>query len=770
MSQPSDDLIYILHVDDDEEISSLTTTFLERENDRFETETLTDPVGAVDRLGDGGIDCIVSDYEMPEMDGLTFLRAVREDHPHLPFILFTGKGSEEVASKAISAGVTDYLQKGSGSEQYQLLANRIANAVSQHRSEQLARKQERVLSLLQRLNQGMVTATTSNEIEDEVTSILSSDDPYTLAWIGKYDAERDRVVPQTVSGEGADAVSPKRLSKEGERIEGVIRDVIQSGEITVVNRGDPTVEVWDDATSIDYDGAIVVPIMYHDDWEGLMVVYAETASIFEDVELEMFEELSGDLGQALHTAKTHRTLKRHRSAVEAIPEGVLVLDEHATIELANESAASLIGRKPAEIQGAPFPDFVDKGIVDPEVVDWYVETLRELLTSSSDKQEAWYETEIHPVDEQPRTVEIHITLRPYDEEFRGTVGIVRDITDRKERQRELEASKERYRRLVEEAPVPIAMYDRSGTLVYVNDSAVEFMDASEPENLLGRSALEFTHPESREKATQRIQRVLEEREAAPETELTLLDCSGTQKYVHITGVPVTYEGEPAGQIVIRDITEQKEREKDLERQRDQLDEFASIVSHDLRNPLEVLRGRLELLEAEFDSPHIEAASRAHGRMETLLEDLLRFARIDERALDREPIDLEEIAQDAWLNVESGEGSLIIESNHELNGDPSRVKELFENLFRNGKEHGGSAVKITVGQLPNESGFYVADDGPGVPEDDRSRVFEYGYSTDSEGTGLGLAIVSQVAEIHGWDICLTESEDGGARFEFYEGTK
>ena len=133
------DMIRILHVDDEPGFADMAATFLEREDDRFEVETATGTDEGVVRLTEDMFDCVVSDYDMPDRTGLEFLRAVREESPDLPFILYTGKGSEEVASDAISAGATDYLQKESGTGQYELLANRIANAVSRAESQQSER-------------------------------------------------------------------------------------------------------------------------------------------------------------------------------------------------------------------------------------------------------------------------------------------------------------------------------------------------------------------------------------------------------------------------------------------------------------------------------------------------------------------------------------------------------------------------------------------------------------------------------------------------------
>jgi PAS domain S-box-containing protein len=130
-----DDPIRVLHVDDEPDFADLAATYLKREDDRFEVETATSVDEVLDSFATLDVDCIVSDYDMPDRDGIEFLERVRAERPDLPFILFTGRGSEEIASRAISAGVTEYLQKGNGTEQYTLLANRIANSVRAVRAE-----------------------------------------------------------------------------------------------------------------------------------------------------------------------------------------------------------------------------------------------------------------------------------------------------------------------------------------------------------------------------------------------------------------------------------------------------------------------------------------------------------------------------------------------------------------------------------------------------------------------------------------------------------
>ena len=144
--------IRILHVDDDPELLELASEFIERADDALTVETETDPTAAAPRLerNGGAIDCVVADYEMPGIDGLELLEAVRDTHPSLPFILFTGKGSEDIASEAISLGVTDYMQKQIGTDQYEVLANRIKNAVERLRAERELEHREAVIATLAR--------------------------------------------------------------------------------------------------------------------------------------------------------------------------------------------------------------------------------------------------------------------------------------------------------------------------------------------------------------------------------------------------------------------------------------------------------------------------------------------------------------------------------------------------------------------------------------------------------------------------------------------
>jgi signal transduction histidine kinase len=246
----------------------------------------------------------------------------------------------------------------------------------------------------------------------------------------------------------------------------------------------------------------------------------------------------------------------------------------------------------------------------------------------------------------------------------------------------------------------------------------------------------------------------------------------------------------------RKHTRELERsERELREQNERLDGFVSVVSHDLRSPLNVAQGRLELARGESTSDDLAAVARALDRMEELISDLLELARQSESGAELEPVELEPVVRRSWRTVRTEQATLEADLSLVVGADRSRLQQLLENLFRNSIDHGstgeaaqsrtdpddgtaltdgappgdgtcqdGENVTITVGELPDGTGFYVEDDGPGIPEAERAEVFEPGYSTRTDGTGFGLAIVKAVVEAHGWSIGVRTGQAGGARFE------
>jgi len=249
-----------------------------------------------------------------------------------------------------------------------------------------------------------------------------------------------------------------------------------------------------------------------------------------------------------------------------------------------------------------------------------------------------------------------------------------------------------------------------------------------------------------------------------------------------------WQADPRGRLLLlTDITLQKNQQESLEAKNEQLERLASVVAHDLATPLATGETLLHLIEADLTDPPAEVAQSlsdletVHRRLRAFAEGLPALAR---ESTDVEtPVDcnLETVAREAWAVVDTGELTLAVESTCRLTGDPSRLQQAFENLFQNSVEHGTrgnprqsedavehgasqtGASTVSVGTLQSQSGFFVEDNGLGIPADRREDLLEFGVSTGS-GSGYGLAIVRTIIEAHGWSLSVTDGQAGGARFE------
>lgn len=242
---------------------------------------------------------------------------------------------------------------------------------------------------------------------------------------------------------------------------------------------------------------------------------------------------------------------------------------------------------------------------------------------------------------------------------------------------------------------------------------------------------------------------------------------GSWRWIESVGTNQTDTAIEGYVITSRDITERYQREQELEDENEQLEEFAQILSHDIRNPLNVLIGSLELAEESGETDHFKRCEQSIERIEQLIDDMLNLAEQGAQIDARETVDIAQIASTCWETVDTEDATLAVQTDRTTQADKSRLRQLLENLFRNAIEHGGQEVTITVGDL--EDGFYVADDGAGFELEDPEKILTTGFSTQSDGTGIGLSIVQKIATAHGWELHMAESDAGGARFEITETT-
>ncbi|MEF8851274.1 MAG: GAF domain-containing protein [Haloarculaceae archaeon] len=1005
------DPITVLCVDDEPDVVGLVATFLERQDDDFTVATATSASEGLDRVADGGVDCIVADYDMPGRDGIEFLEAVRETHGDLPFVLFTGKGSEEIASEAISVGATDYLRKGTGTERYELLANRVRNAVERYRADQRAAELDRIRTLASDVNQALVRADTRSEAETRVCEILSESDPYLFAWIGGVDPATDRIEPRASAGVGegylSDIVVTADESATGHGPGGT---AFREGRVVVAQdiQEDPDFEPWREAADErGFRGVAAVPLEHEGDRYGVLAVYADRPGAFDTEERDLLAELGDNIGHTIHSVDVEERLREERDRRRVLFEnapGPVVAGEitgdgsQFRITDANDAFETVFGYDTSDAFETVFSydadSVVGEGVADvvvPESGRERHETVKErtavgkstvaeverltatgprkflvqVIPYGTDGEQIdgfyrWY-TDITERERRKRAVErLHETSRAltsaetreaaaeivvdaardvldlpvnavqlHDEDAGGLVPVawtaeVEDVigdpptlprgdslawkvfeTGEPQTFGDVSTVEGRYnpetrirsdlimplgdhgvlvvgsteadafddtdvslaRTLAAHARAALDRIDRERKLTALHDVATDLEQGDSVEHICEQtvqaserilefdlSIIDIENDGYLEKAavsedipSEATTRMSVDRGVAGKTYRSgesilvedLDECDAAEPqgpYRSAISVPVGDHGvfqavgtepgafdetdlELTGLLVshAENALDRLDHERELERQNERLQEFASIVSHDLRNPLNVAIGRLELVREECDHEQLDDVAQAHERMESLIDDLLALARTGGASTDPRDVALADAVRRCWDNVETGEATVVVETERTVRADPGQLRRLFENLFRNAVEHGStgpdsqarqdsggagssepsvaggpdeavehdstfrrssptdegppehrdSRVTITVGDT--DDGFYVADDGQGIPPDERDRVFEPGYSTVDGGTGFGLKIVERTAAAHGWTVDVTESESGGARFEFVTDT-
>ncbi|MDY6764725.1 MAG: histidine kinase N-terminal 7TM domain-containing protein, partial [Halobacteria archaeon] len=310
--------------------------------------------------------------------------------------------------------------------------------------------------------------------------------------------------------------------------------------------------------------------------------------------------------------------------------------------------------------------------------------------------------------------------------------------------------------ILENMSTGVLVTDIDDRVIEINPATREVLDISTDERIVGRS-VENVFSEYQE-VYERIQN-----SKKPEDRVFPIKDSGKVIQVRVSPLHDNRQRQIGRLFLLHDITEQRRRQEELERQKQRLEEFGRIVSHDIRNPLNIARGNIELTLETGENKYLEKTLEALDRADDIIGDMLTLARKGQTVGETEETDLNGVVESSWENVDTRNADVeTVGDLGVIEADEGRLSQMFENLFRNAVEHGGEDVTIRVGPLGD--GFYVEDDGEGIPEDEKQKVFEHGYSTSEEGTGLGLSIVRSIGKAHGWDVSVTEGDDGGTRFE------
>ncbi|WP_424015282.1 GAF domain-containing protein [Halorubrum xinjiangense] len=814
----------VLFVDDEPGAADLAATHVERILDGVETVTRQSPDAALDVVRTERIDCVVSDLDMPGADGLELLESVRETDPALPFVLFTGKGSEEIASDAISAGVTDYLQKGAGRDRYEMLANSVANALGRRRAERDLREMNDQITAIHRFAADLAEVEEVSAVFDRVIAaaeeILEFDRCVAASRYG------DRLVPATQS----ESVSQDEI-RAFDLDEGVVGYTAREQRTVVVDNlsvdpedpddledpagpgrsppGTPdhdrvdgdaldTAEVAD-PVSDDVRSAISVPLGPY----GVFQAVSDGYAAFDDTDVEFAELIASHAANAIERIETETALRTERDRLAALFENLplpmarTVVDEDGERTLAetNDAFVDAFGHDASsssydEVVDAVMPAeaerfdhealLADDDPVRLEVQRRATDGLRNFILHAIpvDKPEVSVVYSVYAdIDEQKR---VEQTLRKLHATTREMFG---------------GEDREGVAAVATRAAIDILEFPNSGVRLYDPEANV-----LRPTAISAEATEAFGDRPAFGPGDGRVWNTFETGEPVVTDDLDAVDTAvGYGDLRSLLVVPLGDHGamplgsrEPgffdetdlqlarvlaANVTVALDHAERTEQLRDrdaaLQREIDRLEKFAGLVSHDLRNPLNVAAGRTNLARSLTDDAavldELDRVEDAHDRMSQLIDDLLALARQGRTVDEIESVPLAEAAERAWRTVDTGDATLdVSDATAAVAADPERLRTLFENLFTNSVEHGSDTdaadLTVSVGALPD--GFFVADDGVGF-DIDPEEATEYGRSSASHRTGFGLAIVREIAAAHGWELSI--DGDDGARFEFRQRT-
>ena len=701
--------ISLLSIGSEIAAGDLATTSSERGVRRFITDTAANAEIGRNRLADEAFDCVLVDDELPGADGLEFLQSIRAVHATLPILYIVDAGRTDRAGAALDSGATEVIRRENGRIPYTLLANRIENAVRQHRNRGDPT-----------LNVGMLPVGVYRSILEPHGEIVAANPAF--ASLFRADSVEDPV--------GTEAVelyrNPTDRDELRERLssDGVVRDM----EVP--------------AKTLDGDHR----------WVSITAARTDDGRTYAD-----------GIVRSIANRKARETeLSTFRHAVEHAGHSVYFTDRNGRIEYVNRAFERTTGYTAEEAIGQT-PRILKSGEHGP--------TFYESLWGTILSGEIWRDEIVNTTKHGDRYVADQ-TIAPVegsDGDIERFVAINIDITDRKRREQTLK----RFRSAVEHAGHAVLITDTAGTIEYVNEAFEDISGYSAAE-AIGRTPSILKSGAHDPEFYRQLWGTITAGEAW-HGEVINQAKNGEQYVVDQTSAPITdSDGEITGYVGInRDVTELKTYERKLEEQNDRLEQYGHSVAHDLRNPLMLLNAHLDDLEdvAGEDSldggvvrRHCQDAREVVDRMELLIEELLTMAKQGQQVMEPESVSIEAIATEAWEQVKTSSAELQVEDTT-VAADPNRLRELLSNLFRNAIGHAGDDVAVRVGPVDFVEGFFVEDDGPGIPPAERERVLDRGFSTDEEGTGFGLAIVEQIATAHDWNITVTDGRDGGARFEF-----
>ena len=711
---PWEPMLRVLYIDDEPDLLGIGKTYLEATAGFF-VDTLTSAADALTDIAEKPYDAVVSDYQMPGMDGIAFLKAVRASGNPIPFILFTGRGREEIVIQALNEGADFYIQKGGDPKsQFAELAHKITRAVDARRYEKALRTSEvRFRSIIQRSDDIIIVIDRAGKITYASPAIgtvlgyteeeLLGKDPLDLV----HPDDRDRIA-NTLAGLFAMAGKPRLHEYRAVRADGT---VVYLESIGSNHLGIPEI-----------DGVVIA---------------------------------SRDITKRRKTEEALRESEaKYRMVVDQSYDAVFIAQDER-LAFHNPAFAALTGYTGSELEGKPIA-----GLIAPEDRAVVMSRHRQRLEGQSPP--ATYGFSVLHRDGSTRVpVIMNISFgkiggRP------ATFGTLHNIAGDREREAALRESEELYRKLVATVPDIVVRTDLDGAIVYANDRTLDLAGCSSDREILGKPVFRFFAPEDLPRALANT-KLMFERQLGP-VEYAFVTDDGRRHVLEINGdVLRNPDGSPHGMVFVgRDMTQRRKAEEGIQNAHRQLTLLSSITRHDIMNKVAILQGYLALAEEEPDRRKIQEFIRNLKNAAEDIADQLEFSRIYGSLGTEAP---RWYALGSLVSLLRVPDSVQIEMPPgwiEVSADPM-IEMVFENLLDNSLRHGEhvSRVRVTARQEGGSLVLAWEDNGAGIPAGEKERIFGRGYG---KHTGMGLFLIREILGITGITIAECGEPGKSARFE------
>jgi len=773
-------VISVLYIDDDQVLLDIGKQVMERDTN-IKVNTVLSAREALQLLETDVFDAIISEYEMPGIDGIQLLKSVREKFPKIPFIIFTGKNREEIFIESINNGADYYVNKGGDPKsQFAELSHNVRRAVELRESERKIARLNRIDSVLRRINEAVVHIHDRMQLMQEVCKIMVKEGGFMMAWVGFENPETHMVRNIVASGSVDDFFVRIRLaSDDSVHGQGPTVNAIRMGKHIICNdiTAYPNMAMWEEyALRKGYRSAAAFPIIIGKTTRGAITLYSNVSNFFTDAEIRLLTGISEDISFVLTTLETEDTSRKDQEKLEYsehrlseiinfLPAAAFAIDTKGTVilwnktmeKLTNVSAGQVLGRRNYEysfhLSGERIPGLLD-------------------LVSAPDRElEKYHYTEIERTDTtvrakihlshirgKPATLEI-IASPLYDQQgqLSGAIESIYDFT-------EINKKDEKFHRLFENSDYGILILKSDTNKISdVNPYAVTLTGFS-LEYLIGKT-IEETGFFKEKFLAEQFYAELKKTGFISFKDIPLETKSGRIIDVEFVSKVITLNDHAVIECSIHDISDRKRTESAQILARKNLNILSSMIRHDILNQLMVVSGSLELASYVLQEPDVlKHLNRAQTATKTIQRQIIFTREYENLGADAPNWQrISTVIHRAFLEVEADTVKLNIqEDNFDVFADPL-FEKAFYLLFNFAHNYGEKVTRIDVYYLctSTELIITIADNGTGISPENKPHLFE--WRAGNEKT-LGLFLAQKILSSTGITIRETGEFKKGTRFE------